>query len=93
MILVNSRLQSWINNNYCFTEGDIICLTLSMFANFRLKLILIFSGTNALAQTVVRSLFDSIRSLASRLIITIFAFGWDETVRPRQDSYVKRMKF
>jgi len=37
-------------------------------------------STNALAQTVVRSLFDSARSLASRLIITIFVYGWEDTI-------------
>ena len=30
---------------------------------------------------VFRSLFDSARSLASRLIITIFVYGWEDTVR------------
>ena len=38
-------------------------------------------STNALALTVVRSLFDAARSLLSRLTITIFIFGWDTTVR------------
>lgn len=37
-------------------------------------------STQALALTVVRSLFDSARSLMSRLIITIFAFGWETTI-------------
>ena len=37
-------------------------------------------STNALALTVVRSLFDSLRSLLSRVAITIFVFGWDTTV-------------
>lgn len=37
-------------------------------------------STKALALTVVRSLFDSMRSLLSRVAITIFVFGWDTTV-------------
>ena len=37
-------------------------------------------STNSLALTVVRSLFDSMRSLLSRVAITIFVFGWDTTV-------------
>lgn len=43
-------------------------------------------STNALALTVVRSLFDAARSLLSRLTITIFIFGWDTTVRISQCS-------
>jgi len=37
-------------------------------------------STNAIANTVVRSLFDSVRSLVSRLVITIFVFGFEDTM-------------
>ena len=37
-------------------------------------------STQNLATTVVRSLFDATRSLLSRLTISFFVFGWDETV-------------
>ena len=35
---------------------------------------------------LVRSLFDSVRSLVSRLVITIFVFGFEDTVSAEQLS-------
>jgi len=37
-------------------------------------------STQSLATTIARSLFDATRSLLSRLVITIFMFGWDTTI-------------
>ena len=41
-------------------------------------------STQNIATTVARSLFDAMRSLLSRLAITIFVFGWDTTVSIEQ---------
>ena len=50
-------------------------------------------STQSLATTIARSLFDATRSLLSRLVITIFMFGWDTTVSVEQARVVQTSSF